>query len=80
MNQLTQTRKWPSPTLSRWQIIQLSMLSVLLAGMVFWKVQYDQILPPTQMANPLLSTFASADHQLPVTKPIEQAMARKIRQ
>ncbi|MGA0560614.1 hypothetical protein ACO2Q8_28370 [Larkinella sp. VNQ87] len=80
MNQLTQTRKWPSPTLSRWQIVQLSMLSALLAGMIFWKVQYDQILPPTQTGNPLLSTFASADHHIPVSKTMEQAVARKIRQ
>ncbi|GAB3255262.1 hypothetical protein GCM10027347_16190 [Larkinella harenae] len=52
MNHLTQPRKWPKLELSRWQVIQLSMLTVLIAAMAFWKFQYEQILPksiPVQM-------------------------------
>jgi hypothetical protein len=52
MSQLTQTRKWPSLTLSRWQVIQLSVLSLLIAAMSFWRFQYEQVLPkinPVQM-------------------------------
>ncbi|MFD1140409.1 hypothetical protein ACFQ4C_04785 [Larkinella insperata] len=45
MNQLTPNREWPKLHLSRWQIIQLTMLSALIAGMSFWKLQYEQILP-----------------------------------
>ncbi|RAJ94398.1 hypothetical protein [Larkinella arboricola] len=52
MNHLTQNREWPKLHLSRWQVIQLTMLSALIAGMAFWKFQYEQILPkgiPVQM-------------------------------
>lgn len=52
MRHLTQTRTWPTLKLSRWQIIQLSMLSLLIAAMSFWRFQYEQMLPkinPVQM-------------------------------
>ncbi|WP_421830316.1 hypothetical protein [Larkinella sp.] len=52
MNQVTQTRKWPTLKLSRWQIIQLSVLSLLITAMSFWRFQYEQVLPrinPVQM-------------------------------
>jgi hypothetical protein len=45
MSQLTQTRKWPTLKLSRWQIIQLSVLTVLITAMSFWRSHYEQVLP-----------------------------------
>ncbi|RRB02788.1 hypothetical protein [Larkinella rosea] len=45
MSHLTQTRTWPTLKLSRWQIIQLSVLSLLIAAMSFWRFQYEQVLP-----------------------------------
>lgn len=57
MNQLTRNRHWPSLTLSRWQLVQLSILSVLIAGMVIWKVRYEQVLPKI---NPVQMVFEKA--------------------
>ncbi|MFC5411850.1 hypothetical protein ACFPMF_21180 [Larkinella bovis] len=71
MNHLTQPREWPTLKLSRWQIIQLSVLSVLIAAMAFWKFQYEQVLPKSSPVQMVLPTQGSSmnDQSLAKTTP-----------
>ncbi|GAB3342579.1 hypothetical protein GCM10027299_57510 [Larkinella ripae] len=63
MNHLTPTREWPRLTLSRWQVIQLSVLSALIAGMFFWKAQYEHVRPRTNPVQVIMSQSGALNDQ-----------------
>ncbi|GAB3893810.1 hypothetical protein GCM10028803_08320 [Larkinella knui] len=63
MSHLTQTREWPSLKLSRWQVVQLSVLSLLIAAMSLWRFQYEQVLPKITPAQIMMEDHASWNDQ-----------------
>lgn len=77
MNRLTQTREWPKLHLTRWQLVQLFMLSVLITGMTFWKFQYEQILPKGNPVQLVLKDAGKLNDQSVAKNTLNTAKAVK---
>ncbi|GAB3935569.1 hypothetical protein [Larkinella terrae] len=78
MNHLTRTREWPTLKLSRWQIIQLSVLSLLIVAMSFWRFQYDQMLPKINPVKMLMEERGILNEQTIAKTTLPKASVGKV--